>query len=193
MLFLTSRRTNRPTLPGETVKRPQLQFVSMTAVTATLTVIGGAVLPVHAQSLYLTSGSYSANTSAYRFGTIYVGKDVNGNIVNPLTGLPYVATLNVVTDGIVGHAEGNNASTINITGEGGITDITAYSTSTFNVSGGSVNNVNSATLYDSSTLNINSGRVSNIVGHNSSVLNISGGTVAYNFSDNSRASLKSSF
>lgn len=138
---------------------------------AALTVALAAAKPAAAQ-LFLTSGTYNATDSTYANSGIYAGQASNGATSNG--GVPYVATINVPTNGSVGAAYARNTSTINVTG-GTINSYTqGLETSTVNISSGTVN---LAEALNSSTTNISGGAVTYADANNTAKLVISGGTV----------------
>ena len=127
-----------------------------------------AASATHAQTLYLTSGSYTANDSTYL--DIYAGRDSNDSPTDS-NGDPYVATLNVVNGANIYGAFGYNTSTVNISG-GSMTDAYGTDTSTVNISGGSVTYAGSA---GSSTMNISGGSIGSATGFDTGTINVSGG------------------
>ena len=138
---------------------------------ATLT-IAAASQTAHADDLYLTDGSYTASDATYEYDSIFVGQDSDLN--TGIDGTPYVATLDVVNNGIVNYAFNNSISTINVSG--GLVYIAyANDASTNNVSGGTV--IQSVGL-KTSTTNISGGTITLAFGLEESMINISGGTMS---------------
>ena len=95
-----------------------------------------ATTAAHAQTLFLTSGSYTANDAFYQNGDVRAGQDSNFQ-QSDSNSVPYVATLNVVNGGSVGFALNFNTSTVNTSG-GSVSDVRSFDSSTTNISGGSV-------------------------------------------------------
>lgn len=165
-------RSCSPKLAARTTRQ------SLTLATA-LSVAAVVASVAHAQDLFLTSGSYTANDAQYRLNTIYVGEYSGGNLSSG--GTPYFATLNVVTGGNVGSFFGYNACVMNMSG-GIVNGAVSDGTSTLNISGGSVNNV---AVRENSTANFSGGVVNLVYCEQSSTTNISSGTFMSGFGLNS--------
>lgn len=144
----------------------------------------------HAQDLFLTQGETTINN--FRSGGVYVGMDSNLSRTDPVTNQPYVATANLVSGASISSAFIYNSSTINQSGGNVSNQISAYDTSTLNLSNGSIgflNGYDSSTFnisggsvfglntYDSNTANISAGRVNAATSYGSSTINITGGDV----------------
>lgn len=147
---------------------PFPSFVATLIAAALTTTI---VSTAHAQTLYLTSGSYTENASPSSYEFIYAGMSNNGQTSS--NGIPYTATLNVTSSGSVNTAVAYNTSTMNISGGTNYTEVN--NASVLNINGG---NATRTRGNDTSTLNIVDGVVGFAFGFNTSRLNISGGSVA---------------
>ncbi len=93
------------------------------------------------------------------------------------SGVPYVATLNVLDGALAAESRTYNTSTANISG-GTLTTTRTNNASTTNISGGSLI---SAFTFNTGTTNISNGNVAYIQSFDSSTANISGGSANFSY------------
>ncbi len=150
---------------------------TLPALVASLALLGLAVRPAAAQTVYYTSDTTINSTINYG----YVGYASDANIQNGTN--PTSPTVALVTGGLVkdqstsGNLNVYNHSTLNMTGGTVNYELISHDTATLNVSGGSVGpGVGALYAEGSSTANISGGFIGIVAAYDNSTMTITGGT-----------------
>lgn len=151
------------------MKQPAIVFLSARlALVAALCASGIA----SAAPVYITSGNVTYNVPT-NSDNLFIGKDAQGRLSDPVTGLPYNATVNVVGNAQIFGGMAHNNSTLNVQG-GYLYYAGGEGNATVNVSGAAFVN---AYVQENAILNMSGGSAAEyVLGDNNAVVNYSGGT-----------------